>query len=88
LPIEDRAVPRRRRVRTKTDGRFCSPMVNAYIVGCRDFACSRLCGPFLVELIGDDAALKEMPDQDHFYASRKPVVLARMIMNVIAEGSH
>lgn len=66
---------------------FCSPVVHAYVGGPRDFAASRLCGPFLAELLGGDATLEEMSDQDHFYASRKPAVLARMIVNLIAKGS-
>ena len=68
-----------------TARRFCSPAVHAYLGGRRDFAGSRLCGPFLAELIGGDATLEEMLDQDHFYASRKPAVLARMVVKAIAQ---
>lgn len=62
---------------------FCSPTVHVYTGGPRDFAASRMCGPFLTELIGDDAAFEAMEGQDHFYASRRPAVLAGMVTKLV-----
>lgn len=64
--------------------RFCSPTVHIYIGGPRDFASIKLCAPFLKELIGKDASVEVMDDQDHFYASRKPAVLAKMLLDIVS----
>ncbi len=58
--------------------------VHMYTGGENDYKSIRLGAPFLKELIGDDAArLEVLDDEDHFYASRKPDVLAKLLATMI-----
>ena len=62
---------------------FCAPTVHVYTGGGRDFAVSRRCDPFLKKLLGAGATLLVLEDQDHFYVSRKPAVLAWMVSELV-----
>jgi hypothetical protein len=50
-----------------------------YVGGDDDYKSIRLGAQFLRELIGDDARLQILDEEDHFYASRKPELLAKLL---------
>eukprot|EP00985_Skeletonema_marinoi_P015033 scaffold7670_cov120-Skeletonema_marinoi.AAC.2 len=53
--------------------------VHMYVGGEDDYKSIRLGAQFLRELIGDDARLQILDEEDHFYASRKPELLAKLL---------
>jgi pimeloyl-ACP methyl ester carboxylesterase len=57
--------------------------VHIYIGGENDHKAIRLGAPFLKHLIGNDARLEVLDEEDHFYASRKPDILAKLIATLM-----
>ena len=62
----------------------CCNKVHMYVGGENDYNSIRLGVQFLKELIGSDANLQILDDEDHFYASRKPEVLAKLLVTMIS----
>ena len=62
----------------------CCNKVHMYVGGENDYNSIRLGVQFLKELIGSDASLQILDDEDHFYASRKPEVLAKLLVTMIS----
>lgn len=63
---------------------YCCERVHMYVGGENDYKSIRLGVQFLKELIGGDATLQILEDEDHFYASRKPEVLAKLLVTMMS----
>ena len=61
----------------------CCDRVHMYVGGENDYKSIRLGVHFLKELIGVDARLQILDEEDHFYASRKPELLAKLLVTMI-----
>mmetsp|Transcript_16568 Transcript_16568/g.34970 ORF Transcript_16568/g.34970 Transcript_16568/m.34970 type:complete len:343 (+) Transcript_16568:236-1264(+) len=61
--------------------------VHMYVGGEDDYLSIRLGAPFLKQILGDSATLEILEGEDHFYASRKPEVLAKMILKMVDTGT-
>ena len=58
--------------------------VHMYIGGENDYKSIRLGAQFLKELIGGETRLQILDKEDHFYASRKPELLAKLLVTMIS----
>jgi len=58
--------------------------VHMYIGGENDYKSIRLGAQFLKELIGGETRLQILDEEDHFYASRKPELLAKLLVTMIS----